>query len=98
MPAIFISAVVSDGTSVLFEVDGEPLASATYSLPRFAFGDGEDSIEESLARQLREHAGIEANEQEFVDTLYERAPGSSESTTEQPADGHGVERNTIRPD
>jgi chloramphenicol 3-O-phosphotransferase len=78
MPAIFISAVVSDGTSVLFEVDGEPLASATYSLPRFAFGDGEDSIEESLARQLREHAGIEANEQEFVDTLYERAPGSSE--------------------
>ena len=78
MPAIFISAVVSDGSSILFEMEGEPLASARYSLPRFVLGDGEDSIEESLSRQLREHAGIEVKEQEFVDTLYERVPGSSE--------------------
>ncbi len=87
MPPIFTSAIFSDGASVLFEIDGpdgrdsdvneggEPL---TYSLPRFPFDDDEASIEESLADRLLEHLGVSVNEQEFVETLYERQPGGSE--------------------
>ena len=71
MATIFMSAVVTDGAAVLFELD----EGDGYALPRFQLTDDEDSIEESLVRQLAAHSGIVVRSQEFLETVYERSPG-----------------------
>ncbi len=79
MPPIVITALISDGSALLVEaVDPSNGGLPSATLLRFPFGDGEDSIEESLATWLRQQIGIEVLTQEFVETVYERGVGSSD--------------------
>jgi chloramphenicol 3-O-phosphotransferase len=78
MPSIFISAIITNGASILLEHD--TTRSVGYSLPRFPFGDEEDSIEDSLALRLLDRLSIEVHGQEFVETVYEREPETGEVT------------------
>lgn len=76
MPEIEITALISDGSSVLFlQSPGAP-AGAGLLLPRCTLGEAIE-IEEALAEHLRATLGIEVVEQSFVDTLYERDPDGS---------------------
>lgn len=79
MPAIVITALISDGAALLLEA-GEAFAGGLPAAapPRFPFGEQEESIEESLATWLRQQIGIEVLTQEFVETVYERGDGAGD--------------------
>jgi hypothetical protein len=73
MPQIDITAIVSDGSSLLLLQPAGAAAGVGLALPRCPLTEAVE-IEEALAVFLREALGIEAIEQTFVDTLYEREP------------------------
>lgn len=76
MPPIVITAAITDGASLLLESGDAPAGGLPpVALPRFPFGEDEDSIEESLVQRLRTALGIEVLAQEFVETVYERGEG-----------------------
>ncbi|MHB8577508.1 MAG: hypothetical protein ACYDCQ_19525, partial [Dehalococcoidia bacterium] len=79
MPEILISAVMTDGTAVLFEVTDSATdgPAPRLALPRYLLGADDESIEDALAAGLRRDLGIEIVTQEFVDTVYERTAGST---------------------
>jgi len=85
MAAIYISALITDGDAVLFETvpyEGDRLGEGGtpgMALPRYELPAGDDSIEEALSRALSADLGMDVLAQQFVDTLYERVPGSTES-------------------
>ncbi len=80
MPPICTTAIITNGATVLFKIDAGQEGVTVYALPCFPFSDDEDSIEESLSRQLLQSLGIQVREQEFIETLYERLPGSAGTT------------------
>ena len=87
MAEITISAVVTDGAAVLFEVVG-PAAEGpvpALALPRFALGPDDESIEDALVAGVRASLGLDVTEQEFVETVYEQVP-----------DGSGVRLNNLQ--
>ena len=73
MPVIEISAIVDDGERMLLvqRPDG------CWELPTGLL-EPEESTEEALARILGETLGLRVVEQEFLETYYERVPGSGE--------------------
>jgi chloramphenicol 3-O-phosphotransferase len=76
MPEIAITALISDGASVLVLQPPAAPAGVGLALPRCTLGEAIE-IEEALAEYLRATLGIEIVEQSFVDTLYERDPDGS---------------------
>jgi hypothetical protein len=74
MPPIVISAVITDGSSVLLE---RLPGGGGLRLPRYDLGD-EETIEDALATHLFRDLGISVVEQEFIDTVYEQASNGAE--------------------
>lgn len=75
MPEIAITAAIANGSAVLFEAP----SAGTLRLPRCTFGPEHEEIEDALTAHLKDRLGIEATDQQFVDTVFERKPGASET-------------------
>jgi len=74
MPEIEITAVLSDGASLLCLAPPGDAGAADIRLPCCRLPDGADSIEDALAAHLEASIGVRVVGQEFVDTVYERMP------------------------
>ncbi len=69
MPTITVSALITDGERLLLaRRPGE----THWALPGGLLLPSDETVEEALARELRERLGVEVGEPLFLDTLYER--------------------------
>jgi ADP-ribose pyrophosphatase YjhB (NUDIX family)/chloramphenicol 3-O-phosphotransferase len=69
MPTITVSALITDGERLLLaRRPGEP----HWALPGGLLLPADETVEDALARELRERLGVEVGEPLFLDTLYER--------------------------
>ncbi|MER3419682.1 MAG: hypothetical protein C4290_03760, partial [Chloroflexota bacterium] len=69
MPTITVSALITDGERLLLaRRPGEP----RWALPGGLLLPTDETVEEALARELRDQFGVEVGEPLFLDTLYER--------------------------
>ncbi len=89
MPTITVSALITDGERLLLaRRPGE----TRWALPGGLLLPTDETVEEALARELRERLGVAVGEPLFLDTLYERRTNEVVVHNVFAVDAPGIER------